>query len=87
MTALYTITAETTASIDVTVTLEIEADTEAEARRKVEEEAYEEIERLPWGSAEINAAYVEYIPDDAIGVVEVEEYEDDDEPTEKETDQ
>ena len=34
------------------------------------EEAYEEIERLPFGNAEINSTYLEYIPDDAIEVNE-----------------
>jgi hypothetical protein len=79
MTALYTIKVDTTASVDLTVTLEIEAETEAEAREMFEREAQEEIERLPWGSAEITSAYIDSVPADLIEIVEVEEYEDDDE--------
>lgn len=84
MTAKYTITVDASASVDVTVTLEIEAESEAEAREMFEREAPEEIERLPWGSAEITCAHCEFVPDDLIEVVEVEEYEDDDEPEEDE---
>jgi len=75
MTALYTIKVDTSASVDLTVTLDIEAETEAEAREMFEREAQEEIERLPWGSAEINCAYIDGVPADLIEVVEVEEHE------------
>lgn len=80
MTALYTIKVDTSATVDLTVTLEIEADSEDEAREMFEREAQEEIERLPWGSAEITSAYIDHVPADLIEVVEVEEYEEDDEP-------
>ena len=86
MTALYTIKVETTAVIDVTVTLDIEAETEAEALKMFEEEAHEEIERLPWGSAEINSTYVEDVTNGQIEIVEVEEYEEDDEHDDDEED-
>lgn len=79
MAAKYTITADTSASIDVTVTLEIEADSEDEAREMFEREAKEEIERLPWGSTEISCAYIDHVPADLIEVVEVEEYEEEEE--------
>jgi hypothetical protein len=78
MTARYTIKVDTHASVDLTVTLDIEAETEAEAREMFEREAQEEIERLPWGSAEITSAYIDGVPADLIEIVEVEEYEDDD---------
>lgn len=79
MTARYTIKADTTASVDLTVTLDIEAETEAEAREMFEREAQEEIERLPWGSAEINCAYTDGVPADLIEIVEVEEDEEEEE--------
>ena len=79
MTAIYTITVNTSASIDVTVTLEIEADSEDEAKKMFKQQAEEEIERLPWGSAEISCAYIDHVPADLIEVVEVEEYEEEEE--------
>jgi|11BtaG_2_1085332.scaffolds.fasta_scaffold05811_2 hypothetical protein len=82
MTNTYTIKADTSASVDLTVTLEIEAESEDEAKEMFERQAREEIERLPWGSAEINSAYIDHVAADLIEVVEVEpieeeEYEED----------
>lgn len=86
MTARYTIKVDTTASVDLTVTLDIEAETEAEAREIFEREAQEEIERLPWGSAEITSAYVDGHPADLIEIVEVEEYEEEEDEEEDDED-
>jgi len=85
MTALYTLKIDTSATIDVTVTLEIEADTEAEALQMFEQEARAEINRLPWGMAEIESAYIDHVPADLIEIVDVEYFEDDDDEPDADT--
>ena len=86
MSALYTLKIDTSATIDVTVTLDIEADTEAEALQLFEQEARAEINRLPWGMAEIEAARIEHVPADLLAIVEVEYFEDDDDDDEPDAD-
>ena len=78
MAALYTLKIDTSATIDVTVTLGIDADTEAEALQLFEQEARAEINRLPWGKAEVTFAHIDHVPADLIEIVDVEYFEDDD---------